>query len=70
MDLRFQRDKNPTQQGGTAEGRCGNRSGELRATHSTSDTQELGKGEGDYEISKLASRDALPPSRLQPPKPP
>lgn len=47
MDLRFQKDKNPSQQGGTVESRYGNRSRELRATDSTSDTQELGKGEED-----------------------
>lgn len=41
MDLRFRKDKNPSQQGGTAESRCGNRSRELRATDSTLDTQEL-----------------------------
>lgn len=41
MDLRFQKDKNPSQQGGKVESRYGNRSRKLRATDSTSDTQEL-----------------------------
>lgn len=45
VDLRFQIDKSPSQQGAMAASRYGNRSRKLRSTCSTSDTREAGMSE-------------------------